>query len=125
MCIRDRTAPLAANLRFAPGAADIGVGIGDSGVTFYSTDELVGCKSGATGVIVGQDEGPGTLDVAVTPDGEYAFVLNEYGDVDGDSVQSHSGSIGVVKIKRDASVTLPQERVCSGASPRSVRRWPG
>jgi len=72
-------------------------------VTFYDTNELVGCKSNASGVTVGQDAGPGTLDVAVTPDGEYAFVLNEYGDVDGDPVQMHSGSIGVVKIKRDAS----------------------
>ena len=95
-------ASYAANLRFAPGSADITVGIGDAGAIFYDADDLIACKSSATGVIASQGEGPGTLDVAVTPDGQYAFVLNEYGDVEGDPVQSHSGSIGVVKINRDA-----------------------
>jgi DNA-binding beta-propeller fold protein YncE len=74
----------------APGSADVGVGIGDAGVAFFKTDDLVGCGTPA-GIIVNQGPKSGTLDVAFTPDGKFAFVLNEY------------GAIGVIKIKRDSA----------------------
>jgi DNA-binding beta-propeller fold protein YncE len=84
------SASMAANVRLSPGSADVGVGIGDAGVAFFKTDDLVGCGNPA-GIIVNQGPKHGTLDVAFTPDGKFAFVLNEY------------GAIGVVKIKRDAA----------------------
>jgi DNA-binding beta-propeller fold protein YncE len=118
-------ASYAANLRFAPGSGDIAAGIGDAGVIFYDADDLIACKSGAGNVIVGQGEGPGTLDVAVTPDGQYAFVLNEYGDVEGDPVQSHSGSVGVIKIERDASGRITTGTRLLGRIPTAGRAMAG
>jgi hypothetical protein len=52
---------------------------------------LSGCKTCA----------PGTFDLAVTPDGQYAFVANEYGLVPGVEIHG-SGTIGVTKIRQDA-----------------------
>jgi DNA-binding beta-propeller fold protein YncE len=96
-------ATVVANVRFAPKSADLAFGIGDAGAVFYPTDNVVSCNANSDGVTVAQGTGPGTLDVAVTPDGEYAFVMNEYGHVDGDPVASHSGSIGVVQLGRGSA----------------------
>jgi DNA-binding beta-propeller fold protein YncE len=96
--------PEVANMRFDPKGPNIAIGIGNPGVAFYAINDVVDCKSSAMGITVAQgDDGPGTLDVAFTPDGEYAFVLNEYGKANGVSVPNQSGSVGVVKIDRDTS----------------------
>lgn len=91
-----------ANLDFFPGEADVGGGIGLPGAIFYHVADLVGCH--ASGFLVDQASSgsgnPGTLAVAVTPDGKFAFVSNESGVAPGAST---NGNIGVVAIERDGS----------------------
>jgi DNA-binding beta-propeller fold protein YncE len=94
-CVDSFPSP-AHNLRLAPWGTDIGIGTGDAAI-FYKLDDIIECKKNATGIAVDQGAGAGTLDVAFTPDGQFAFVSNEYGKADG----IHDGSIGVVKIERD------------------------
>lgn len=88
------------NLNFFPGATDIGGGIGYPGAIFYHVADLLGCN--ALGFVVNQgstaSNNEGTLAVAVTPDGKFAFVSNESG-VAPDA--STNGNIGVVAIQRD------------------------
>jgi hypothetical protein len=47
---------------------------------------------------------PGTFDVAVTPDGHYAFVANEYGQLPSPTpnTEKKGGTIGVIRVARDA-----------------------
>ena len=47
---------------------------------------------------------PGTFDVAVTPDGHYAFVANEYGLMPSPTPtdEIEGGTVGVIKVARDA-----------------------
>jgi hypothetical protein len=90
------------NLSFFPGATDIAGGIGSPGAIFYHVADLLGCD--ASGYVVSQgptsSSSAGTLGVSVTPDGNFAFVSNEYGVTPGTTLQ---GNIGVVAIQRDAS----------------------
>ena len=46
---------------------------------------------------------PGTFDIAVTPDGEYAFVANEYGLMPSPTptTEKGGGTIGVIRLERD------------------------
>ena len=48
---------------------------------------------------------PGTFDVAVTPDGQYAFVANEYGKMPSPTPTTEigGGTIGIVRVERDAA----------------------
>jgi hypothetical protein len=48
---------------------------------------------------------PGSFDLAVTPDGEYAFVANEYGTLPNPTPPDllGKGTIGVIKVERDAA----------------------
>src|SRR5262245_38886090 len=48
---------------------------------------------------------PGSFDVAVTPDGQYAFVANEYGTLPSPTPPDllGGGTIGVIKVQRDAA----------------------
>ena len=48
---------------------------------------------------------PGTFDVAVTPDGHYAFVANEYGQLPSltPTPETGGGTIGVIKVERDGA----------------------
>jgi DNA-binding beta-propeller fold protein YncE len=93
---------LAANLSLFPGSTDIAAGIGFPGAIFYHVADLLACNP--SGYVVGQgstsSNNAGTLNVAVTPDGNFAFVSNEYGVAPGTST---SGNIGVVAIQRDAN----------------------
>lgn len=96
---------LFADIAFLPGAVDIAGGIGAPGAIFYRASDLLGCH--ATGTVVGQGsttgDNAGTLDVAVTPDGSFAFVANEYGVAPGSATQ---GNIGVVAIQRDSGENI-------------------
>jgi hypothetical protein len=51
---------------------------------------------------------PGTFDVAVTPDGHYAFVANEYGQLPSPTPtpETGGGTIGVIKVERTVLVDL-------------------
>jgi len=46
---------------------------------------------------------PGTFDIAVTPDGEYAFVANEYGLMPSPTPKTEKGggTVGVIRLERD------------------------
>ena len=44
---------------------------------------------------------PGTFDIAVTPDGEYAFVANEYGVMPNGRNMGMGGTIGIIRVQRD------------------------
>jgi hypothetical protein len=48
---------------------------------------------------------PGTFDVAVTPDGHYAFVANEYGQLPSPTptTETGGGTVGVIRVARDAA----------------------
>lgn len=90
-----------AELSYLPNDADVAGGIGKPGAIFYNAAALANCS--ATGVVISQ--GPasadeGTLSVAVTPDGKYAFVSNEYGVASGASIE---GNVGVVSLTYDSS----------------------
>ena len=90
-----------AELSFTPNGVDLAGGIETPGAIFYKTSALSSCS--ATGVTVSQ--GPvsadeGSQSVAVTPDGKYAFVSNEYGLAPG---ATSEGNIGVVSLTTDAS----------------------
>jgi DNA-binding beta-propeller fold protein YncE len=94
-----------ANLSLFPGATDIAAGIGYPGAIFYHVADLLACSS-PSGYVVSQGStstplnDAGTLNVAVTPDGNYAFVSNEYGKAPNVTTP---GNIGVVAIQRDAN----------------------
>lgn len=94
----------ALGLTLFPNGSTVAEAVGDDGVIFQNTAELENCIS--TGAVVSQ--GPvsskqGTFDVAVTPDGKYAFVANEYGVASGAATQ---GNVGVVQLQYDASGSL-------------------
>lgn len=89
-----------ANLSFFPNGTDLGGGIGFPGAIFYHAADLVNCN--AADFVVGQGStagnNAGTLAVAATPDGKFAFVANESGVAPGAGT---NGNIGVVAIQRD------------------------
>ena len=90
-----------ANLSFFPNGTDLGGGIGSPGAIFYHAADLVGCN--AAGFVVGQGSSStnsaGTVAVAATTDGKFAFVANESGIAPGALT---NGNIGVVAIERDS-----------------------
>ena len=88
-------------LSFLPNGIDIAGGISSPGAIFYNEAALQSCT--ATGTVVSQGtiaSDQGTQAVAVTPDGKYAFVSNEYGVVKGTTTE---GNIGVVALQYDAN----------------------
>jgi DNA-binding beta-propeller fold protein YncE len=107
-CVNALPAPLLtastvfANLRYFPNTMDIAGGAGYPGAIFYHVNDLLACNGFAYVVDQGStvNNDAGTLDVAVTPDGKFAFVSNEYGVVPGAITE---GNIGVVAIQRDAN----------------------
>ncbi|HEX3620118.1 MAG TPA: hypothetical protein VHU16_07080 [Candidatus Udaeobacter sp.] len=56
---------------------------------------------------------PGTFDVAVTPDGHYAFVANEYGLMPSPTPtpETGGGTIGVIRMERDAAGRFTRGRL--------------
>lgn len=90
-----------ANLSFSPGGTELAVGIGPPGAGFFNVAALDTCS--AAGYVVSQGtiaSDQGTLAVVITPDGNYAFVSNEYGVAD---AASTAGNIGVVQLQYDAN----------------------
>ena len=95
---------------------DAAMGIGRPGAIFYRVEDLLACNGG--GHVVGQGSagplGAGTFAVAVTPDGKFAFVANEYGIAPGARTQ---GNIGVVAIERDFEGNFTGSTVLIGQIP--------
>ena len=84
-----------------PNGTDLAAGIGSPGAIFYNVVSLESCS--AAGNVVSQGtiaSDQGTQAVAVTPDGKYAFVSNEYGIVSGTVTE---GNIGVVALQYDSN----------------------
>jgi hypothetical protein len=80
----------------------IGAAIEVDGAEFFRLTDFNTCaKDGIVTVPQYRHKNaPGTFDLAVTPDGEFAFVANEYGLVPG--VNTHgNGTVGVVSVQRD------------------------
>jgi DNA-binding beta-propeller fold protein YncE len=97
------------NLSLFPDTTDIALGTGYPGALFFHLADLLAAGCTASGFLVDQGSvtsnnvitnDAGTLSVAITPDGRYAFVDNEYGIAPGSVL---NGNIGVVAIQRDAS----------------------
>jgi DNA-binding beta-propeller fold protein YncE len=106
-CVNELPVPLlqegaeTSNLSILPAGINVGAGIGGPGAIFYNLAALETCT--ATGFVVSQGSiasDQGTQEVAVTPDGKYAFVSNEYGVAAGASTE---GNIGVVQLQLDAN----------------------
>ena len=80
-----------ANLSLLPNGTDLAAGIGSAGAIFFNLAALDTCT--AAGYVVSQGSvasDQGTLEVAVTPDGKYAFVSNEYGVAAGAATEGTS-----------------------------------
>ncbi len=88
-------------LSYLPGSTSIAAGINTPGAAFYNAAALQTCT--ATPTVVSQGtiaSGQGTQAIAVTPDGKYAFVSNEYGIASGALTE---GNIGVVALQYDSA----------------------
>lgn len=100
------------------GMRDAAMGIGRPGAIFYRVEDLLACNGDGGGYVVGQGTtgplGAGTFAVAVTPDGKFAFVANEYGIAAGARTE---GNIGVVAIERDFEGNLTGSAVLIGQIP--------
>ncbi len=75
----------------------LAVGVSNAGVAFLSLDEAITGKAKAQVLPQGEKSGSGYL--AVTPDGQFLFVANEYGD---------GGNIGVIALHRDGGAIHPE-----------------
>lgn len=89
----------------------LAVGISNEGLAFLSLDEAVTGKAKAK--ILPQGERSGTGYLAVTPDGQFLFAANEYGD---------GGNIGVIALHRDDLGNIRPETV---AHIPALRTTPG
>ena len=78
----------------------LAVGASNKGVVFLSLDEAIVGKAKPTTLPQGEKSGSGYL--AVTPDGQFLFVANEYGD---------GGNIGVIALHLDAAGMIHPETV--------------
>jgi hypothetical protein len=88
-------------LSILPNGLNLAAGINTPGAAFYNLAALQTCA--ATPNVVSQGSiasDQGTQAIAVTPDGKYAFVSNEYGVASGAVVE---GNIGVVALQYDSS----------------------
>ena len=106
-------------MQFFPGSPQVSVGaaIERQGAEFFRLASLTEpCGMDGDGVIqvpqypILNCDGcpncaPGTFDVAVTPDGHYAFLANEYGQLPSPTptTEKGGGTIGVIKVERDGS----------------------
>jgi 6-phosphogluconolactonase (cycloisomerase 2 family) len=90
-----------AELSYLPNGVDVAGGIESPGAIFYNATALSTCTG--TGVVISQGtiaSDQGSQAVAVTPDGKYAFVSNEYGVASGATTE---GNIGVVSLTYDSN----------------------
>lgn len=90
-----------AELEFLPNGVDLAGGIETPGAVFYNANAAATCTGTplvASQGTVSADEG--SQAVAVTPDGKFAFVSNEYGVASGATTE---GNVGVVSLTYDAN----------------------
>lgn len=87
----------------------LAVGMSNEGVAFLSLDDTLRGKAKPQMLAQGKESGSGYL--AVTPDGEYLFVANEYGD---------GGNLGVVALHRDEAGNVHPETLAHIATGRAT-----
>src|ERR1700761_6111415 len=75
-----------------PHSRALAVGLSNAGVAFLSLDEALQGK--ATVKVLPQGERSGSGYLAATPDGQFLFVANEYGE---------GGNLGIVALHRDTA----------------------
>jgi DNA-binding beta-propeller fold protein YncE len=92
-----------------PGTRMLAVGASNKGVAFLSLDEAITGKAKAQLLPQGERSGSGYL--AVTPDGQYLFVANEYGD---------GGNIGVIALHPDEAGAIHPETVAHIPTPNTT-----
>ena len=91
-------------LNLLPNGVGLAVALGVDGALFYDLATLETCNSNGLQVsqgTVASDQG--TFDVAVTPDGKFAFVANEYGVAAGAIPE---GNVGVIALQYDGNGNL-------------------
>ena len=87
----------------------LAVGGSDAGVNFIPLEETLQGKAKAGSLSQGERSGSGYL--AVTPDGQFLFVANEYGE---------GGNVGVIALHRDAAGTVHPELVAKIPTPNTT-----
>ena len=103
-CLQSIDGTQAMGLASTPNGKGVAVAAGDEGLILLGSAEMMnGCRGRAIAVPMGK---PGTrqgsLDVAVTPDGRFAFVANEYGVAAQDSTgRDIAGHVAVVALTYD------------------------
>lgn len=114
---RDETVQKIDGMQFFPGSPQVSVGaaIERQGAEFFRLTSLTE-PCGVGGVVNVPQRPvmncancpncpPGSFDVAVTPDGQYAFVANEYGTLPSPTPATliGGGTIGIIQIQRDGA----------------------
>jgi DNA-binding beta-propeller fold protein YncE len=92
-----------------PHTKTVAVGVSNAGLAFVSLDEAVAGKAKPLKLEQGEKSGSGYL--AATPDGQFLFVANEYGD---------GGNIGVIALHPDAMGGVKPETVAHIPTPRTT-----
>jgi len=87
----------------------LAVGVSNAGVAFLPLDEAI--KGNAKPGFLPQGEGSGSGYLAVTPDGRYLFVANEYGQ---------GGNLGVIALSRDKEARLSPKAIAHIPTPRAT-----
>lgn len=83
-----------------PGTRELALGLSNQGVAFLSLDDAI--KGNAKVGVIKQGDRSGTGYLAVTPDGQFLFAANEYGD---------GGNVSVIALHKDAQGELHPETV--------------
>jgi hypothetical protein len=101
-------------IKLFPNQASVGAAVYAQGGEFFHLVDLNTC--GIDGIVNVQQppitsSAPGSFDLAVTPDGSYAFIANEHGQVANVNFDG-AGTIGIIKIATDSD-----GRFTSGTQP--------
>jgi len=105
-CFQPVDAAQVMGLAITPDRNTFVVAAGDAGLKLFSRAAVMdGCRASAVTVSLGSAASrQGSLDVAITSDGHYVFVANEYGVVSKDaSGQDVPGHVAVVALSYDAA----------------------
>lgn len=122
-CIQPIDAPVAFGFAVTPNGKGIVVAAGDAGLIFLDRKATIdGCHASAVALRMGKaGSRQGSLDVAISHDGRYAFVANEYGvaarDANGREIAGHVAVVALTYDDRGVPVggTL-NGRITTGAS---------
>jgi len=92
-----------------PHTQTLAVGLSNAGVAFLPLDETL--RGTAKAQVLAQGDRSGSGYLAVTPDGEFLFVANEYGD---------GGNVGVIALHRDGAGKVHPETLAHIPTPRAT-----